>query len=144
MGGSYGGYMTLLLAGRYPEYMRAAVDIFGPSNLFTFIESVPDHWKPAMEQWVGDPVKDREKLTEDSPITYLENMKKPLLIIQGANDPRVVKAESDQIVAALREKGVEVEYLVLEDEGHGFSKKENEINVYRHILAFLERHRKGG
>ena len=130
VGGSYGGYMTLLLAGRHPEYVRAAVDLFGPSDLFTFIESVPDFWKPSMKQLVGDPVENREKLTEDSPITYLKNMKKPMLIIQGANDPRVVRAESDQIVAALKKRGVGVEYLVLEDEGHGFTKKENEIRVY--------------
>ncbi|OEG00244.1 peptidase S9 [Vulcanibacillus modesticaldus] len=141
MGGSYGGYMTLLLAGRHPEYFRAAIDIFGPSNLFTFINSVPEHWKPIMKQWLGDPVEDKERLTKDSPITYLDQMTKPLLVIQGANDPRVVKAESDQIVAALKKKGVEVEYLVLEDEGHGFSKKENEYKTYRLILDFLERHK---
>ncbi|MFX0561314.1 alpha/beta fold hydrolase [Tepidibacillus infernus] len=140
VGGSYGGYMTLLLAGRHPEYFRAAVDIFGPSNLFTFIDSVPEHWKPIMTRWLGDPEVDKERLTKDSPITYLNQMTKPMLVIQGANDPRVVKAESDQIVASLREKGVEVEYLVLEDEGHGFSKKENEIKVNRLILDFLERH----
>ncbi|GBF11909.1 S9 family peptidase [Tepidibacillus sp. HK-1] len=140
VGGSYGGYMTLLLAGRHPEYFRAAVDIFGPNNLFTFIDSVPEHWKPIMTRWLGDPEVDKERLTKDSPITYLNQMTKPMLVIQGANDPRVVKAESDQIVASLREKGVEVEYLVLEDEGHGFSKKENEIKVNRLILDFLERH----
>lgn len=139
VGGSYGGYMTLLLAGRHSEYFKAAVDIFGPSNLFTFINSVPDHWKPIMERWLGDPIKDKERLTKDSPITYLEQMIKPMLVIQGANDPRVVKAESDQIVAALKEKGVEVEYLVMEDEGHGFSRKENEMKAYQMILDFLER-----
>lgn len=141
IGGSYGGYMTLLLHGRHPEYWRACVDIFGPSNLFTFYESVPEHWKPMMDQWLGNPERDKEKLTEDSPITYLKNMTKPMLVIQGANDPRVVKAESDQIVAALREQGTEVEYMVLEDEGHGFSRVENEIAVYRRVLEFLERHR---
>ncbi|HET7581092.1 MAG TPA: S9 family peptidase [Bacillales bacterium] len=140
VGGSYGGYMTLLLAGRHPEYFRAAVDIFGPSNLFTFIESVPDHWKPIMERWLGDPEKDKERLTKDSPITYLERMTKPMLVIQGANDPRVVKAESDTIVDRLKKQGTEVEYLVLDDEGHGFSRKENEIKVNRLIVDFLERH----
>lgn len=140
LGGSYGGYMTLLLAGRHPEYFRATIDLFGPSNLFSFIESVPDHWKPVMERWLGDPVKDKERLTKDSPITYLHQMTKPMLVVQGANDPRVVKAESDQIVEKLKEQGTEVEYLVLEDEGHGFSKKENEIKVNRLILDFLERH----
>ncbi|GGA31339.1 S9 family peptidase [Paenibacillus physcomitrellae] len=141
VGGSYGGYMTLLLAGRHPEYFRAAVDIFGPSNLFTFINSVPEDWKPIMERWLGDPVRDKERLTKDSPITYLKQMVKPMLVIQGANDPRVVKAESDQIVAALKEQGTEVEYVVLEDEGHGFSKRSNEILVYRRMLEFLNKHR---
>lgn len=141
VGGSYGGYMTLLLAGRHPEYFRAAVDIFGVSNLFTFINSVPEHWKPIMERWLGDAEKDKERLIKDSPITYLKQMVNPMLVIQGANDPRVVKAESDQIVEALHQQGVEVEYLVLEDEGHGFSKRENEMRVYKTIFQFLERHR---
>lgn len=139
MGGSYGGYMALLLHGRHADYFKAVVDIFGVSNLFSFIQSVPEFWKPFMNQWVGDPEKDKEKLTEFSPITWLDGMTKPMLVIQGANDPRVVKAESDQIVEALREKGRDVEYIVLPDEGHGFSKKENEILVYRKILEFFDR-----
>lgn len=140
VGGSYGGYMTLLLAGRHADYFKAAIDIFGPSNLFTFIDSVPPHWKPIMKQWVGDPVEDKEKLEAFSPITYISSMTKPMLVIQGANDPRVVKQESDQIVEALRSNGVDVEYLVFEDEGHGFAKKENEILAYTRMLEFLERH----
>lgn len=140
MGGSYGGYMSLLLHGRHPDYFKAVVDIFGPCNLFSFIDSVPEHWKPAMAQLVGDPEKDKEKLDEDSPINYLDTMTKPMLVIQGAKDPRVVKAESDQVVEALKEKGRDVEYIVLEDEGHGFSKKENEILVYRKVLEFFNRH----
>lgn len=139
LGGSYGGYMALLLHGKHQEYFKAVIDIFGPSDLFSFINSVPEHWKPVMNQWVGDPVKDREKLIEFSPITHLQGMVKPMLVIQGANDPRVVKAESDKIVEALQDKGREVEYLVLEDEGHGFSKKENEIKVNRKILEFFDR-----
>lgn len=124
LGGSYGGYMALLLHGRHADYFKAVVDIFGPSNLFSFIESVPAFWKPYMDQWVGNAEKDKERLTQDSPITYLDGMIKPMLVIQGANDPRVVQKESDQIVAALEEKGRQVEYLVLADEGHGFSKSE--------------------
>lgn len=139
LGGSYGGYMSLLLHGRHAEYFKAVVDVFGPSNLFSFVESVPEFWKPIMHQWIGDPVKDKDKFIEDSPITYLDGMTKPMLVIQGANDPRVVQNESDQIVAALKEKGREVEYLVLEDEGHGFSKKQNEIFVYSKMLDFLDR-----
>lgn len=140
MGGSYGGYMALLLHGRHPEYFKAVVDIFGPSNLFSFVESVPEHWKPATKQLVGDPVVDKEKLIMASPHTYIASMTKPMLVIQGAKDPRVVKEESDQIVEALRDKGRKVDYLVLEDEGHGFSKKENEMAVYRKVLAFFDQY----
>lgn len=93
-----------------------------------------------MERWLGDPERDKERFVNDSPITYLESMVKPMLVIQGAKDPRVVKEESDQIVEKLRGLGREVEYLVLEDEGHGFSKKENEIKVYNVMLDFLEKH----
>ncbi|KFM98989.1 S9 family peptidase [Bacillus clarus] len=141
MGGSYGGYMTLLLFGRHSEYFRAAIDIFGPSNLFSFIDSMPEEWKPIAVSFIGDVEKDKERLMKDSPITYLDQMNKPILIIQGANDPRVVKTESDQIFQALQKKGVDAEYIVLEDEGHGFSKKENEIYVYRCIAEFLEKHK---
>ena len=137
MGGSFGGYMALLLHGRHADYFKAVVDIFGPSDLFSFVRSVPEDWKPIMDQWVGHPERDKEKLIEFSPITFLETMTKPMLVIQGANDPRVVKAESDQIVQALKEKGRDVEYMLLEDEGHGFSKKENEIAVYTKILSFF-------
>lgn len=91
LGGSYGGYMSLLLHGRHAEYFKAVVDIFGPSNLFSFVDSVPEFWKSFMIQWVGDPVKDKAKFIEDSPITYLDGMTKPMLVIQGANDPRVVQ-----------------------------------------------------
>lgn len=140
VGGSYGGYMALLLHGRHADYFRAVVDIFGPSDLFTFVNSVPPHWKPIMERWLGDPERDKERFIKDSPVTYLDGMTKPMLVIQGAKDPRVVKKESDQIVAKLKEKGRDVEYLVLDDEGHGFSKKENEIKVYQLMLDFLEKH----
>ncbi|WP_188456750.1 S9 family peptidase [Virgibacillus oceani] len=140
VGGSYGGYMTLLLHGRHSEYFKACVDLFGPSDLFTFVNSVPPHWKPIMDRWLGDPEQDKERFIRDSPVTYLEGMTKPMLVIQGAKDPRVVKEESDQIVAKLQEKGREVEYLVLDDEGHGFSKKENEIEVYMRMLDFLAKY----
>jgi len=139
MGGSYGGYMTLLLAGRNPEYFRAAIDIVGVSNLFTFYNSVPEHWKPLMELWLGNPERDRERFIKDSPITYLDTMVNPMLIIQGANDPRVVKEESDQIVEALRAKGRDIEYIVFDDEGHGITKKANEKIAYRRMVEFLDR-----
>ena len=141
VGGSYGGYMALLLHGRHPERFRAVVDIFGPSDLRTFAASVPETWKPIMHRFLGDPETDAQRFIEDSPITYVEHMTRPMLVVQGANDPRVVKAESDQMVAALRDRGRTVEYLVLEDEGHGFTKKDNEIRAYRAITEFLERQR---
>lgn len=140
VGGSYGGYMALLLHGRHADYFKAVVDLFGPSDLFSFVNSVPPHWKPIMDRWIGDPEQDRERFIKDSPVTYLDGMTKPMLVIQGAKDPRVVKAESDQIVAKLKEKGRNVEYFVMEDEGHGFSKKENEIKVYSMMLDFMEKH----
>jgi dipeptidyl aminopeptidase/acylaminoacyl peptidase len=136
-GASYGGYLSLLLFGRHPERFRACIDICGPANLFTFIESCPDHWKARMDSWIGNPVKDRDRLVEHSPITYVDQISNPLLVIQGANDPRVKKSESDQMVAALRNKGIPVEYIVFEDEGHGFSKKENERLAYEAISQFL-------
>ncbi|GAA0372351.1 esterase/lipase [Bacillus horti] len=140
VGRSYGGYMTLLLAGRHPEYFKAAIDTVGPSNLFSFIESVPEHWKPLIKLVVGDPIEDKKKLEEDSPIRYLDQMKNPIFIIQGANDPRTVKRESDQIVEALKANGVDIEYLVFEDEGHDFAKKENEIIAYKRMIEFLDKH----
>jgi dipeptidyl aminopeptidase/acylaminoacyl peptidase len=139
VGGSFGGYMTLLLHGRHAHLFKAFVDLFGPSNLFTTIETAPEHWKTADAELIGDRVKDREKLIEDSPMTYIDHMTQPMLVIQGANDPRVVKVESDVIVEALRKKGRQIEYLVLDDEGHGFSKTENAIKVYRTVTEFLDR-----
>ncbi|WP_078547674.1 S9 family peptidase [Litchfieldia alkalitelluris] len=140
VGGSYGGYMTLLLHGRHPERFKAFVDIFGPSNLFTTIETAPEHWKAADRELIGDVEEDREKLIEDSPMTYIDQMTKPMLVIQGKNDPRVVKIESDVIVEAMEKRGQDIEYLVLEDEGHGFSKTENAIKVYKTMVTFLERY----
>jgi dipeptidyl aminopeptidase/acylaminoacyl peptidase len=141
VGGSYGGYMTLLLHARHADRFQAFVDIFGPSNLITFASAVPEFWKPLMKQWLGDPEEDRERLVADSPITYLDQMTRPMLVIQGANDPRVVKAESDQIVEALKGRGAEVDYIVFDDEGHGFMHKENEITAYTKTIEFLDAHR---
>lgn len=140
IGGSYGGYMTLLLHGRHADRFKAFVDIFGPSNLFTTIETAPEHWKEADRELIGDVNEDREKLIEDSPMTYIDQMTKPMLVIQGANDPRVVKVESDVIVDAMKKRGQDVEYLVLEDEGHGFSKTENALKVYSLMVSFLRKY----
>lgn len=136
-GASYGGYLSLLLFGRHPERFCACIDVCGPTNLFTFIESCPDHWKARMDSWIGNPVKDRDRLVEHSPITYVGQISNPLMVIQGANDPRVKQSESDQLVDVLRSKGIPVEYIVFEDEGHGFSKKENELTAYQAISQFL-------
>jgi dipeptidyl aminopeptidase/acylaminoacyl peptidase len=139
-GGSFGGFATLSAVTRLPDYWRAAVDIVGPSNLITFTKTVPEHWKRFMERWVGDPEKDRDMLVERSPITYVDQVRAALLVIQGAHDPRVVKAESDQMVEHLKAKGIPVEYIIYEDEGHGFTKRKNELSAWKATVDFLERH----
>src|SRR6185437_1177274 len=105
----------------------AAVDIVGPSNLLTFVRAVPPQWVRFMAQWVGDPETEADFLRERSPITYVEDTRAALLVLQGAKDPRVVKPESDQMVEKLRELGRDVEYVVFEDEGHGFTRYANEV-----------------
>ncbi|MCX7878849.1 MAG: S9 family peptidase [Ignavibacteria bacterium] len=140
--GSFGGFMVLTCITKAPELWKCAVDIFGPSDLITFVETVPEHWKPAVYELVGDPVRDREFLAQRSPINFVDNIRCPLFIVQGKYDPRVVKAESDQIVEKLKQQNKEVEYLVLEDEGHGFSKVSNQIKVWEMICDFLDRHMK--
>ncbi|MDX6467070.1 MAG: hypothetical protein QOI27_2110, partial [Gaiellaceae bacterium] len=142
-GGSYGGFATLSCVTRLPEYWRAAVDIVGPSNLLTFVRAVPPQWVRFMAEWVGDADTEADFLRERSPITYVDQVRAALLVIQGAKDPRVVKAESDQMVERLRELGREVEYEVFEDEGHGFTRYTNEIRGYRLTVDWLERHLTG-
>lgn len=139
-GGSFGGFATLSAMTRLPEYWAAGAEIVGPSNLLTFVRAVPPTWRRMMETWVGDPEKDEDLLRERSPITYVEQVKAPLLVLQGANDPRVVKAESDQMVERLRALGREVEYVVFEDEGHGFAKRANQLRGYWLVAEFLDRH----
>ncbi|WML50569.1 prolyl oligopeptidase family serine peptidase [Neobacillus sp. PS3-34] len=111
---------------------------YAATSLFTLIETCPPHWKNRMDSWIGNPVRDRDRLIEQSPMTYFENITKPLLIIQGANDPRVKQSESEQIVAALRSKNIPVDYLLFPDEGHGFNKKENELTAFKHTVRFLK------
>ena len=139
-GGSYGGFATLTCVTRLPEYWRAAVDIVGPSNLVTFVRAVPPQWLRFMAAWVGDADTEEDFLRERSPITYVDRVRAALLVIQGAKDPRVVKAESDQMVGRLRELGREVEYVVFEDEGHGFTRYTNELQAWRLTCEWLERH----
>jgi dipeptidyl aminopeptidase/acylaminoacyl peptidase len=142
-GGSYGGFAVLTCVTRLPDYWAAAVDIFGPSNLVTAAKAVPPTWRRMMKRFMGDPEEDAEMLLERSPMTYIENVKTPLLVIQGAKDPRVVKGESDQLVDKLRELGREVEYVVFEDEGHGFTKRQNEVKAMKLSADWLERHLTG-
>jgi dipeptidyl aminopeptidase/acylaminoacyl peptidase len=139
-GASFGGFATLSAMTRLSEYWACGVDLVGPSNLVTFARAVPPHWKHWTRRWVGDPDDDRDLLVERSPITYVDRVRAPLLVLQGARDPRVVKAESDQMVERLRAMGREVEYQVFEDEGHGFTKRPNLLRAYRMIADFLLRH----
>ena len=104
-GGSFGGFATLSCISRLPEYWAAAVDIVGPSNLVTFAKAVPPTWQRMMAEWVGDPETEADFLLSRSPITYVDQIRAPLFVIQGANDPRVVQGESDQIVELLRQRG---------------------------------------
>jgi dipeptidyl aminopeptidase/acylaminoacyl peptidase len=142
MGGSYGGYATLAGLAFTPDLYAAGVDIVGPSNIFTLLESVPAYWeagKAFLHGMVGDPNTEEGKklIREASPLFSADKITKPLLIIQGANDPRVKKAEADQIVIALRDKGKQVSYLLAEDEGHGFRKPVNKMAMYAEIEKFL-------
>jgi len=145
MGGSYGGYMTLAALAFRPEAFKVGIDIFGVSNWIRTLESIPPYWesqRKALYDEIGDPVKDKDFLTATSPLFHAANIRKPLMVIQGANDPRVIKPESDEIVEAVRKNKVEVEYVVFADEGHGFSKKKNQAEASAKILAFLDKHLK--
>jgi dipeptidyl aminopeptidase/acylaminoacyl peptidase len=137
MGRSYGGYMTLTLAGRHPELWRAAVDMFGPYDLFTFMDRIPSTWKPYFALALGDAEKDRDFITERSPKTHVGNISCPLFVIQGKNDPRVVEQESHDLVERLRSLGKDVSYLVFEDEGHDVLKLPNRVRCYDAITSFF-------
>ena len=140
VGRSYGGYMTLTLAGRHPELWSAAVDMFGPYDLFTFMERIPPTWKPYFELALGHPERDRDLLVDRSPKTHVGNIACPLFVIQGQNDPRVVEQESRDLVEALRGQGKDVDYLVFEDEGHDVLKLPNKIRCYDTIVEFFRAH----
>ena len=136
-GGSYGGFATLLCVTQIPDVWRCAVDVFGVANLVTMLENAQPNWRRFLARWIGELPKDRERLVERSPITHIENVKCPMLILQGSNDPRVPQEESDQVVAKLRALGRRVEYVVYPDEGHGFTKKKNAEDAYGRVIAFL-------
>ncbi len=142
-GGSYGGYATLAGVTFTPDLYACAVDYVGVSNLFTFIKTFPPYWKPYLAMWqelVGDPVKDSVLMAEASPALHADKIKTPLFVAQGANDPRVNKAESDQMVEALKKNGVDVEYMVKNDEGHGFANENNRIDFYNAMDKFFAKY----
>jgi len=148
MGGSFGGYSTLAGLTMYPDVFACGVDLVGPSNLITLLETIPPYWKPLLEQFttrVGDhrTAEGRALLAKHSPLTYVERIRSPLLIGQGANDPRVKQAESDQIVQAMQTRGIPVTYVLYPDEGHGFARPQNNLSFYAIAEAFLAR-RLGG
>tara|TARA_B100001175_G_scaffold26202_1_gene19350 strand:- start:1311 stop:3131 length:1821 start_codon:yes stop_codon:yes gene_type:complete len=142
-GASYGGYATLAGLAFTPDLYACGVDYVGVSSLFTFMESMPPYWelyRSMMYEMVGHPEKDKDLLASSSPLLHVDKIKVPLFIAQGANDPRVVKSESDQIVEALKSEGIEVPYMVKEDEGHGFYNQENQFDFYREMEKFLKKH----
>jgi dipeptidyl aminopeptidase/acylaminoacyl peptidase len=142
-GGSYGGYAALVGATFTPDVFRCSVDIVGPSNLKTLIESIPPYWAPLVAQFhqrVGDPATEEEFLWSRSPLSRVDDIRIPILVAQGANDPRVKQAESEQIVAAMKEKGIDHQYLLFPDEGHGFAKPENRMRFFAEAEKFLAKH----
>lgn len=144
-GASYGGYATLAGVAFTPDLYAAAVNYVGVSNLFTFMNTIPPYWRPQLPKFydmVGHPEKDKERLTRTSPALNADKIKTPLLVVQGARDPRVNKAESDQMVQALRARGVEVPYLLKDNEGHGFHNEENQFEFYETMASFLAKHLK--
>lgn len=145
MGGSYGGYMVLAALAFKPEEFRAGVDIFGVSNWVRTLQSIPPYWeaeRKSLYKEIGDPGTQAEMLKEISPLFHADKITKPLIVLQGANDPRVIKPESDEIVEAIKKKNGVVEYVIFDNEGHGFTKKANEIRAYKAILDFLDKHLK--
>ena len=145
-GGSYGGYATLQGIVKDPDLYACAVDYVGVSNLFSFLQTIPPYWKPMLDmmyEMVGNPEKDAQMLRENSPALNAERIKTPLLVVQGANDPRVNINESNQMVNALRKRGVHVDYMVKDNEGHGFHNEENRFDFYRTMEKFLGKYLKG-
>jgi len=142
-GGSYGGYATLAGLAFTPDLYRCGVDYVGVSNIFTLMETIPPYWKPMQEMFyemVGHPEKEKELVKKASPLFSADKIKAPLFVAQGAKDPRVKKSESDQIVDALKKRGVDVPYLVKDNEGHGFRNEENRFEFYKKMEVFLDKH----
>ena len=146
MGGSYGGYMVLAGLAFTPDEFAVGVNLFGVANWLRTLQSIPPYWesfREALYKEMGNPETDSAALYNKSPLFFADQIKKPLMVLQGANDPRVLKVESDEIVEAVKKNNVPVEYVVFDDEGHGFVKKENQIEGYSAILEFLNEHLKG-
>jgi dipeptidyl aminopeptidase/acylaminoacyl peptidase len=146
LGGSYGGYMVLAALAFKPEEFAVGVDLFGVSNWVRTLESIPPYWesfRKALYKEIGDPKTDLENLKAISPLFHADKIIRPLMVLQGKNDPRVIKPESDEVVEAVKKKGGVVEYVVFDDEGHGFTKKANEIRGYKAILDFLDKYLRG-
>ena len=143
IGGSYGGYMVVAALAFRPEVFDVGIDIFGVTNWLRTLESIPPWWadfRDALYAEMGDPEEDAERLRARSPLFHADQIRRPLLVVQGANDPRVLQAESDEIVAAVRANGVPVEYVLFPDEGHGFRNRDNRIRASEAFLGFLETH----
>jgi dipeptidyl aminopeptidase/acylaminoacyl peptidase len=146
MGGSYGGYMTLAALAFEPEEFTCGVDIFGVANWVLTLENIPPYWesfRKALYAEIGHPVEDAEFLRTTSPVFHGDKITRPLLVLQGANDPRVLQRESDDMVAAIKASGGTVDYLVFEDEGHGFRKSANRVKGFNTTLEFLDTHLRG-
>jgi dipeptidyl aminopeptidase/acylaminoacyl peptidase len=146
-GGSYGGYMVLAALAFKPQEFAVGVDLFGVSNWVRTLQSIPPYWesfRKSLYKEIGDPSTDLENLKAVSPLFHADKIVKPLIVLQGANDPRVIKPESDEIVENIKKRGGVVEYVLFDNEGHGFTKKANEIRAYKAILDFLDRYLKNG
>jgi dipeptidyl aminopeptidase/acylaminoacyl peptidase len=147
IGGSYGGYMTMAGMTFTPDEFKVGVNIFGVTNWLRTLKNIPPYWesfKKALYDEMGDPTTaDSVRLYNISPLFHADKVKNPVMVLQGANDPRVLQVESDEIVAAVKKNNVPVEYVIFPDEGHGFVKKENEIKGYGAVLTFLDKYLKG-
>jgi dipeptidyl aminopeptidase/acylaminoacyl peptidase len=143
MGGSYGGYMTAAALAFHPEVFDAGINIFGVTNWVRTLQSIPAWWganRIALFDEMGDPANDATRHRAISPLFHARNIRRPMLVVQGANDPRVLQVESDELVAAARANNVPVEYILFPDEGHGFLRKENRVRASEAYLTFLNQH----
>jgi dipeptidyl aminopeptidase/acylaminoacyl peptidase len=143
IGGSYGGYMVLAALAFRPNEFAAGVDLFGVANWLRTLASIPPYWaseRKALYKLIGDPQADADYLRAISPLFHAERIVRPLIVLQGENDPRVLKQESEEIVAAARQHGTPVEYLIFPNEGHGFVLKETQAKAYQAVLEFLDKY----